>query len=123
MALLDNIGTSLERPVTALRRHAICLAVAAAAAIGALLYAAAAAMLVLEGAIGAVPARFTVAGGLLLVAVASYFAPRLLNGTDAGESQAAEPKISREEKIAMVFEALLLGYSMGSRKPEGGSRK
>jgi hypothetical protein len=118
MALSDIVNSGLERPAAAIRRHAISLAVAVAAAIGALLYGASAMLLLIEASLGPVSARLAVAATLLVVAIAGYFAPRLFRAAAANrqpQSEAEGP--SREQRIAMVFEALLLGFSMGSRKP------
>jgi hypothetical protein len=120
MALSDLIAEGLDRPVAAIRRHAISLAVAIVAGVTALIYAASALMLALEAALGPIGARLTVAVALLAVAVAGYFAPRLLRPSGSREQAAADPELeglSRDQRIAMVFEALMLGFSMGSRKP------
>ena len=92
-----------------------------AAAIAAVFYAASAAMMALEVALGPIWARLAIALVLLAVAVAAYFVPRLIGrGTSAEPPiESSEPDIAsmtRDQRIAMVFEALLLGFSMGSRK-------
>lgn len=120
MALSDIVTEGLDRPVAAIRRHAISLAVAVAAAIGALVYAASALFMLIEAALGPIGARIAVAAVLLVIAVAGYFAPRLLRAVPQRE-QPAPPSdvegLTRDQRIAMIFEALLLGFSMGSRKP------
>jgi hypothetical protein len=120
MALSDLVTEGLERPVTAIRRHAISLAVAIVAAIGALIFAASAMLLALEAALGPIGARLTVAAALLVIAVGGYFAPRLLRPSAAAKPAGVDRDLeglSRDQRIAMVFEALMLGFSMGSRKP------
>jgi hypothetical protein len=120
MAISDFVAESLERPVATIRRYAISLAVAIVAAIAAIVYAASALLLALEAALGPIGARLTVAGALLAIAVAGYFAPRLLRTSPQQAQPASEPDLaalSRDQRIAMVFEALMLGFSMGSRKP------
>ncbi len=121
MAIADLVTESLNGPVTAIRRYAISLAVAIVAAAGALIYAASALLLALEEALGPIGARATVAATLLAIAVAGYFAPRLLqSSTPRKEPVAASTDLeglSRDQRIAMVLEALMLGFSMGSRKP------
>jgi hypothetical protein len=92
------------------------------AAIAAIAYAASALLLALEIALGPIGARLAVAGVLLAVAVAGYFAPRMLQSSPAKRMPAGgDPDdlgaLSRDQRIAMVFEALMLGFSMGSRKP------
>jgi hypothetical protein len=57
---------------------------------------------------------------LLGIAVAGFFAPRLLRSSAPKQPQAGDPDLaalSRDQRIAMVLEALMLGFSMGSRKP------
>ena len=118
MALSDYIGASLDAPVAAIRRHAISLAVAAAAAVAGLFYAASAAILALELAIGPVWARLAVAVVLIAVAAVSFYLPRMIHSKGLVErAQSDAEDMTREQKIAMVFEALLLGFSMSSRKP------
>ncbi len=122
MALSDFVAESLDRPVATLRRYAICFTLAIVAAIGALIYAASALLLALELVLGPIGARIAAAGILLLIAVAGVFAPRLLAPSPAAvrKPKALDPEmegLSRDQRIAMVFEALMLGFSMGSRKP------
>ncbi len=119
MMLSDLVSAGLERPVAVIRRHAISIAIAIVAVVGALIYAASALLLALELALGPIGARLTLAGILLAIAVSSYFAPRLLRPSAARQHSAAPDLegLSRDQRIAMVFEALLLGFSMGSRKP------
>lgn len=121
MAISDLVTEGLERPVAAIRRYAISLAIAIVAAVGALLYAASALLLAIEALLGPIGARAAVAAVLLAVAVGGYFAPRLFQSPPAAPQKAAvDPELeglSRDQRIAMVFEALMLGFSMGSRKP------
>jgi hypothetical protein len=118
MALSDIVAEGLDRPVAAIRRHAISLAVAIAAAIAAIGYAASAIVMLIETALGPVGARVAVAAMLVVIAIAGYFAPRLMRAAPrtSAQPQPAEG-LTRDQRIAMVFEALLLGFSMGSRKP------
>lgn len=120
MAVSDLVAEGLDRPVAAIRRYAISLAVAMVAGVSALFYAASALLLALEAALGPIGARLTLAGVLLSIAVAGYFTPRLLRGSAARRQTAADSDVeglSRDQRIAMVFEALMLGFSLGSRKP------
>ena len=119
MAVFDVVSAGLQGPVAALRRHVISLSIAIVAAVAALLYAASGLLLALELVLGPIGARLAVAGTLLIVAVAAYFIPRLMRPS----AKASEPAssdledLSRDQRIAMVLEALMLGFSMGSRKP------
>jgi hypothetical protein len=120
MALSDLVTEGLDRPIAAIRRYAISLAVAIVAAGGAVIYAASALLLALEAALGPIGARAAVAAVLLAIAIAGYFVPRLLPPPAARKQQAVDTELeglSRDQRIAMVFEALMLGFSMGSRKP------
>jgi hypothetical protein len=118
MALSDLIGQSLDAPVAAIRRHVIFLAIAVAAGIGAVLYAASAGVVALEMALGPVLARALIAVVLALIAAAAYFAPRFFKARTPVEPPRPETEsMTTDQRIAMVFEALLLGFSVGSRKP------
>jgi hypothetical protein len=119
MSLSDLFGASLEAPVAAIRRYVVCYAIAAAAAIGALIYSASAATRALEIALGPVEARAIMALALALIAAGGFVAPRLIAkaSRDDANAQARVKAMSREEKIAMVLEALRFGFAMGSRKP------
>lgn len=130
MSISDLVANALDGPVTAIRRQVVSIVIAVAAGLGALFYGASAAMLALEALLGPILARVVIAVILLLIAVAGYFAPRLIGrGTSASSSDADAPDtaadtaapetagLTRDQRIAMVFEALLLGFSMGSRKP------
>lgn len=134
MSISDLVANALDGPVTAIRRQVVSIVIAVAAGLGALFYGASAGMLALEALLGPILARVVIAVILLLIAVAGYFAPRLIGrGTFASSSDADAPAspidtaadtaspetagLTRDQRIAMVFEALLLGFSMGSRKP------
>ncbi|ARP99563.1 hypothetical protein [Pseudorhodoplanes sinuspersici] len=126
MSISDLVGNALDRPVTAIRRQVVSIVIAIAAGLGALFYGASAAMLALELLLGPILARVVIAVILLAIAVAGYFAPRLIGRSTASDpsaeaaadATAAETaRLTRDQRIAMVFEALLLGFSLGSRKP------
>ena len=78
-------------------------------------------MLALEALLGPILARTIIAVALLLIAVIGYFGPRMISHhapkpapvEDVAEETA---NLTRDQRIAMVIEALLLGFSMGSRK-------
>ena len=117
MSLSDLVGASLEAPISAIRRYVVGYAIAAMAAIGTVIYGASALTRALEAALGPIEARAIMAVALLLICIAGVLAPRLMQPRRAGESvQARVDSMTREEKIAMVLEALRFGASMGSRK-------
>ena len=123
MSISDLLGNALDGPVTAIRRQVVSIVIAVAAGLGALFYGASAAMLALELLLGPILGRVAIAVILLAIAVAGYFAPRLMRRTTASVDPAEDATtaetagLTRDQRIAMVFEALLLGFSMGSRKP------
>ena len=124
MSISDLVGNALDGPVAAIRRQVVSIVIAVAAGLGALFYGASAAMLALEALLGPILARVIVAAILLAIAVAGYFAPRLIGRStapaspiDADAAAAEMASLTRDQRIAMVFEALLLGFSLGSRKP------
>lgn len=118
MSVPDRVGAGLEGPAAALRRYVICYSIAAAAAIGALFYAASAANRALELSLGPVEARAIMAVALALVATCGFFAPRWLRSRSPAEAARTSFRaMNRDEKIAMVLEALRFGFAMGSRKP------
>jgi hypothetical protein len=126
MGISDLVSHSLEGPIAAVRRHAISLSIAVVAAVAAIVYAASALMLALEAGLGPIGARLAVAAVLIAIAIAGYFAPRFLASSPKKRVSPAEsdPDLSdltRDQRIAMVFEALMLGFSMGSRKPADGT--
>lgn len=118
MSLSDPVEASLAGPAAAIRRYALCYSIAAAAAIGALFYAASAATRALELSLGPVEARAIMALALALIAACGFLAPRWLHTkTPAESARASFQAMSREEKIAIVLEALRFGFAMGSRNP------
>ena len=122
MALNRFIGSTLDGPISTVRRHAIGIAIAAAAAIGALFYCAEAAVVALEPQIGAALARLAVGGGLAVIALAALAIPRMARNESVVERAQAETEgMTREQKFALVIEALLAGFSLSSRRsPAGG---
>jgi len=118
MSLTDLVEAGLEAPVAAIRRYAISFAIAATAAIGSLCYLASAATRVLELLAGPIGARLIIGVALALIAIGGYLAPKFLQRSGPVESmQAKADTMTREQKVALVLEALRFGFSMGSRKP------
>jgi hypothetical protein len=118
MSLSDLVGAGLEAPVAAIRRTAISFAIAASAAIGAVCYLASAATRAVELLAGPIGARLIIGLALAAIAIGGYFAPRFFHSRGPIESaQAKADAMTRDQKIAMVIEALRFGFSMGTRKP------
>jgi hypothetical protein len=125
MALSEYIGSSLDGPISAARRLTIATVVIAASAVGAIFYLLAAAALALEPVVGAIYARLIVAGIFVLLGIAAAFAPRLFRQESViARAQAEADSLTREQKIAMIIEAALLGFSMSSSsRRQGASRR
>jgi hypothetical protein len=112
MSLSDYIGSSLDGPLSAVRRQTIAVAVAAASAVGAVFYGLSAALLALEPLVGDISARLIVAAAFAAVAAAALLLPRLFHGESTrGEAEA----LARDGKIAMIVEAMMMGFALSSR--------
>jgi hypothetical protein len=116
MSLSDYIGSSLDGPVSAVRRQTIAVAVAAASAVGAVFYGLSAAYLALEPLVGEIAAHLLVALAFAVVAVAAMLLPRLFHSESVvararGEAEA----LTRDQKIAMIVEAVMMGFALSSR--------
>lgn len=125
MALPDYIGASLDGPISAVRRQTIAIVIAAASAVGAIFYVLSAATLALEPMVGLVYARLIIAGAFILLGLIAWFSPRFFRTQGVAErAQAEADAMTREQKIAMIIEAVMLGFNLSSRKPQGShSRK
>ncbi len=119
MALNHFIDTTLTGPVATLRRQAIGIAIAAAACIGAIFYFASAAQVALEPEMGPVAARLFVGGAFVLLALVALALPRMFHSRGMIERARAETEaMSRDEKFALIVEALLAGFSLTSRRSQ-----
>lgn len=117
MALNQFIDTTLNGPISAVRRQVIGIAVAVAAAIGALFYFMAAANAALEPAVGPVASRAIIGGSFLLIAVIAAMMPRMFRQESMVERAQAETKdMTRDEKFALIVEAVLAGFSLSSSR-------
>ncbi len=117
MALNQFIGTTLSGPISTVRRQAIGLAVAVAAAIGAVFYFMAAANLALEPMVGPIASRAIVGASLLLIAMIALAMPRMFRSEGVVERAQAETKdMTRDEKFALIVEAVLAGFSLSSSR-------
>lgn len=117
MALKQFIGTTLNGPISAVRRQATGIAVAVAAAIGALFYFMAAANVALESMVGPVASRAIIGGSFLVIAMLSAAMPRMFRNESMVERAKAETKeMTRDEKFALIVEAILAGFSLSSSR-------
>lgn len=113
-----------------LKRNAILYAVCAFCGIAAVIYAASASVLALEPEVGAVYARLILAGIFALVVVAIMLGLRLgrpsasaaaarmpLHADAHAEARAKTAQRSAQfAQLAMIVEAVMLGYSMARRR-------
>lgn len=132
----DLVGSAIDGPVTAIRRHILSIVIAVVASVAGLLYGASAAMMALEAFLGPILARAAIAFILIVVAIAAFLMPWMLRSKrkpiadvvkeelDEAEAEAEAldqaanvQAMTKDQRLAMVLEALLLGFSMGSRKP------
>jgi hypothetical protein len=120
MALPEYIGASFDGPISAVRRQTVAIVIAVASAVGAIFYALSAATLALEPEVGTIYARLIVAGAFAVLGAVALLMPRLFRRRGIVERAKAEADaMTREQKVAMVIEALLLGFSMSSRRAQG----
>lgn len=123
MALDRFIDSTLTGPISTVRRKAIGIAVAIAAAIGSLFYFLAAANLALEPMVGPVASRAIVGGSLLFIAIIALAMPRMFRHEGVVERAQAETKdMSRDEKFALIVEAVLAGFSLTSSRRSQASK-
>jgi hypothetical protein len=117
MALNQFIDSTLNGPISTVRRQAIGIAVAVAAAIGALFYFMAAANVALEPIVGPVASRAIIGGSFLFIAILGIAMPRMFRSQSMVERAQAETKdMTRDEKFALIVEALLAGFSLSSSR-------
>jgi len=114
MRLEHSAGILIERIFRPILRRALLAAVIATFAVAAIYHFTVAGILTLEAQFGALHAQLIVAAiytGLALIGYATLWSMRSRTAT------APKPRISREDKIAMLVEAVLLGF-VRSRKGE-----
>jgi cytochrome c biogenesis protein CcdA len=116
--LTDYLGSVLDAPISRLRRQTISIALCVAAAIGAIFYAAAAATLALEAQVGPVYAHLITAGAFILLAIGAILVPRLLSRSEAitHRAQAEAKAMPRNDRMAMIIEAVLMGFNAAAGK-------
>jgi hypothetical protein len=120
MALPEHIGASFDGPISTLRRQTIAIVIAIASAIGAIFYGLSATALALEPQVGTIYARLIIAGAFVVLGAVAVLIPRLFRRRGIAERAKAEAAaMTREQKVAMIIEALLLGFSLSSRRPQG----
>ncbi len=119
----DGASAKLSGATVKLRRNAILYSLCAFCAVGAVVFAASASVLALEPHVGVVYARLILAGVFAFVVLAIVFAlwfssqpvaaPQM--PLHAQASQTAQ-RTAQFAQLAMIVEAVLLGYSMARRR-------
>jgi hypothetical protein len=120
MRLADIPARLIEDTLQRWRRRAIAVAVIAACAIVAAIEALSAARLALEFVLGPVGARLVLAGVLVAILTATALSLRRI---EAHRPRPDERPFSQEERVALIAEAIDLGYTMARdlKKPAPGS--
>jgi uncharacterized protein involved in response to NO len=117
MPLSRYIDQTLDAPISIVRRVVIAIVICAAAAIGALFYLASAAVIALETVMSPAWARLIIGGALLLISIIAVLVPRRLHKESVVErAQEEAQSMTREQKIALIIEALMAGFSLSSRR-------
>ena len=116
MALVEFASSALSNATRNMRRRATGYLAAGILFSAAALYAAAAALIALEAAIGPVGARLVLAALCVLAGAAILFAVRRHAQPMHASQKANAAKGPRQLQLAMIMEALLLGFSMSRRK-------
>lgn len=116
MSLPDYIGASLEGPISLIRRQAIAIAVAAISTAAAVLFGLWALLLAIEPYAGPVYARVAIAATAAIIAAIAIYLPRFFRTESVVEQARAEANtLTRDQKIAMVIEAVMSGFALSSR--------
>jgi uncharacterized membrane protein YedE/YeeE len=122
MRLNDVVGMMFNGAAAKLRRDALVYGTCAVCGVAALILASSASLIALEPVVGAVYARLIVGGVFVLIALLVVVSVRLSQPGSrpqpvaAAQAQAA-PRNQQFAQIAMIIEAVMLGYSL-SRKSD-----
>ena len=119
MRLNDVVGMMFNGAAARLRRDALMYGTCAVCGVAALILASSASLLALEPIVGAVYARLIVGGVFVLIALIVVASVRLSqpgarHPVAAAQPQAA-PRNQQFAQIAMIVEAVMLGYSLSKK--------
>lgn len=122
MRLNDVVGMMFNGAAAKLRRDALMYGTCAVCGVTALILACSASLLALEPIVGAVYARLIVGGVFVLIALVVVLSVRLSQPGQRQPVAAAQPQAAPRgnqqfAQIAMIVEAVMLGYSL-SRKSD-----
>ncbi len=120
MRISDIVSMAFDGAASRLRRDAIGYATAAACGVAVAILSASASVLALEPEVGAVYARLIVAGAFVLIAASAVVWVKVANNRRRQPApsalRAADTKRGAQfAQIAMIVEAVLLGYSLSRR--------
>jgi hypothetical protein len=121
---VGNVTAKLGGAAARLRRDAILYAICAFCGVAAIIFAAWASLIALEAAVGSVYARLIMAGAFALVTGTIVLSMWLTNRKPASpperaplQAQAQAARSSAQfAQLAMIVEAVLLGYSMSRKR-------
>lgn len=121
MRLADIPARLIEDTLRRWRRRAIAAAVIAACALVAVIETLAAARLALEFVLGPVGARLALVGVFVAILTATVLLLRRIEAP--AQRRPGERPFSQEERVALIAEAIDLGYTMARdlKKPAPGS--
>jgi hypothetical protein len=121
MALQDTVAHAVRGFADRLRRDAIAYAVCAICALAALILATCAAVTALIPAVGVIYAQLIVAGAFLVITVGVVLwmqrsGRRPAQPLALGATADATQRQAQFAQIAMIIEAVMLGYSLSRRR-------
>jgi hypothetical protein len=122
MGLQDTVSGAVRGIVNKIRRDAIAYSICAISGLAVLILATGAAVMALIPVVGAVYAQLIVAGVFLLVILVTMYrlqrpAPEPARAVPVGAAADPAPQRSAQfAQIAMIIEAVMLGYSMSRRR-------
>ena len=122
MGLQDTVSGAVRGVLNKVRRDAIAYSICAISGLAVLILATGAAVMALIPVVGAVYAQLIVAGVFLLVILVTMFrlqrpAPEPARAVPVGAAADPAPQRSAQfAQIAMIIEAVMLGYSMSRRR-------
>jgi hypothetical protein len=121
MRLNDVVGMMFNGAAAKLRRDALVYGTCVVCGAAALILASSASLIALEPIVGAVYARLIVGGVFVLIALVVVISVRLSQPGQRHPVAAAQPQAAPRNpqfaQVAMIVEAVMLGYSL-SRKSD-----
>ena len=121
MSIQDSVTQAVRGFVWKAQRSAIAYSICALCGLAVLILATGAAVMALIPVVGAVYAQLIVAGVFLLVIVITMLwlqrpAREPVRAVPVGSTEAATRSQAQFAQIAMIIEAVMLGYSMSRRR-------